>query len=201
MPPTSPLYLHKLTLLREIFDALNRGRHLNRLADHKFWVELERELDAYETLFKALGYELRIDNRGFAWFHFDEATGSVSKTTRQLALFFLLLFEYQADAGKHLGRFTDWSIDEALLTALIEKNRQLLEAEGMADRENLGTVLKAAVNYGFAVTEGSSWHLLTAVFRYLDRFEELAHRSEPEVPGAAWGSDGLDETVAEAPVP
>lgn len=186
MSPTSPLYLHKLTLLRDIFDALNRGRHLNRLADHKLWVELERELDAYETLFKALGYELRIDNRGFAWFHFDEATSGVSKTTRQLALFFLLLFEFQADAGKHLGRFTDWTIDEALLAALIDKNRPLLEAEGMADRESLGTLLKAAVSYGFAVAEGAGWRLLTAVFRYLDRFEELAHREEPTEIEGAW---------------
>ena len=32
--------------------------------------------------------------------------------------------------------------------------------------------------HGFAVADGGSWRLLPAVFRYLDRFEELAHRSE-----------------------
>src|SRR5450830_1829239 len=135
MNTTTPLYLHKLPLLGELFSFLNSGKHLNRMADHRLWAELERERDAYELLFRGLGYALRIDDRGFAWFHFDDASSNVSKTTRQLALLFMLLFEFQADLGLHLGRFTDWVIDEALLDAILEKNWLLAEAESLADRD------------------------------------------------------------------
>lgn len=171
----TPLYLHKLPLLSELFGFFNSGKHLNRMLEHRLWAELEREREAYELLFKSLGYNLRIDDRGFAWFHFDDASSNVSKTTRQLALLFMLLFEFQADIGLHLGRFTDWLIDDALLDALLEKNRLLLEAEGLADRDQLQQLLRAAGNYGFACAEGNAWRILPAVFRYLDRFEELAH--------------------------
>ena len=175
---TTVLNLQKLTLLSEIFAALNSGKHINRMADHRLWAELIRERDAYEALFKALGFNLRLDERGFAWFQIDEASSSVSKTTRQLALLFMLLFEFQADLGLHLGRFTDWIIDDALLDAILEKNRLLLEAEGLADRDLLLVLWRAAGNYGFASSEGNTWRVLPAVFRYLDRFEELAHSKQ-----------------------
>ena len=179
MNTNSPLNLHKMPLLSEVFSFLNSGKHLNRMADHRLWAELEREREAYETLFGALGYELRIDARGFAWFHFEDASSNVSKTTRHLALLFMLMFEFQADLGMHLGRFTDWVIDDALLAALTEKNRLLLQAEGLADQNQLEPLLRAAVNYGFATSHGNSWRILPAVFRYLDRFEELSQARKP----------------------
>jgi len=189
MNMTTPLYLHKLPLLSEIFGFFNSGKHMNRMMEHRLWAELERERDAYELLFKSLGYNLRIDDRGFAWFHFDDASSNVSKTTRQLALIFMLLFEFQADIGLHLGRFTDWLIDDALLDAILQKNRLLLEAESLADRDQLQQLLRAAGNYGFASAEGNTWRILPSVFRYLDRFEELAYTKGlpddvPEVPQA-----------------
>lgn len=182
---TAPLYLHKLPLLSDLFAFLNSGKHLNRTAEPQLWAELEREQDAYERLFASLGYALRIDARGFAWFQVDDASSTVSKTTRQLALLFMLIFEYQADLGLHLGRFTDWLIDGAMLDSLLEKNRLLLEAEGLGDRELLEPLLRAACNYGFATGEGSSgWRILPAVFRYLDRFEALTRTASQNEEGA-----------------
>lgn len=182
---TAPLYLHKLPLLSELFAFLNSGKHLNRMAEPQLWAELEREQDAYQRLFASLGSALRIDARGFAWFHVDDASSNVSKTTRQLALLFMLIFEYQADLGLHLGRFTDWLVDSALLDALLEKNRLLLEAESLADREPLELLLRAASNYGFATSDWSSgWRILPAVFRYLDRFEALTRTADQNEEGA-----------------
>jgi len=180
MNNVSPLYLHKLPHLSDIFGFLTSGKHLNRLVDHTLWAELEKEQASYETLFGTLGYALRIDGRGFAWFHYDEASSNVSKTTRQLALLFMLIFEFQADAGQHLGRFTDWLIDDKLLSAIREKNRLLLEAENLAEEDALHQLLKSASNYGFAMPEGNGWKLLSAVYRYLDRFEELARQNKHE---------------------
>ena len=174
MNASSPLHLNKLPQLGELFAHLNSGKHLNRLSEPRLWAELEREWDAYDLLFTGLGYCLKVDGRGFAWFHHEDASSGVSKTTRQLALLFMLIFEYQADVGLQLGRFTEWLVDGALLSALVEKNRMLLEAEGLADSEQLLALLKTAGNYGFALAEGPAWRLLPAVFRYLDRFEELA---------------------------
>ena len=184
MTPHPPIDLSKLPHLSEMFAALNSGRHLNRLTDVKLWTELEREREAFELLFAKLGYALRIDERGFAWFQVEEATSSVSRTTRQLALLFLLVFEVQADAGRHLGRFTDWRIDIGFLNELIEKHRPVLEAEGLADRDQLSTLLRAAVNYGFAEADGNAWRLLLPVCRYLDRFEQLTRVEVSDEPGS-----------------
>lgn len=179
-----PLYLHKLPHLAELFSHFNAGRHLNRFSEAALWVELEQEREAYTRLFAALGYELRIDERGFAWFHTDEAGSNVSKTTRQLALLFMLIFEYQADAGLNLGRFTEWALDATLLDALIEKNAALLEAEELAERERLESLLRSASNYGFVLADNARWYLQPAVFRYLDHFEALAGRAQAAEEGS-----------------
>lgn len=180
MNTPAPIDLGRMPALAELFAHLTAGKHLNRLAHHSLWAELEREQAQYTELFAALGYELRMDGRGFAWFHFDEASSNVSKTTRQLALLFMLIFEFKADAGAHLARFTDWPIDHGFLNALIEKHQMLLAAENLADPELLQQLMRSAANYGFAIAEGAAWRLLPAVFRYLDRFEELAHREATE---------------------
>lgn len=173
-PPLPAIELAQMPHLKDLFALFNSGRHLNRLAEPAMWAALERAAAQYTSLFGALGYELRIDGRGYAWFQTAEASANVSKTTRQLALLFMLVFEQQADAGQHLARFADWHIDKPLLAALWDKNRQLLEAEGLADVELLQQLLDTAVRYGFAEADGGHWRLLAAVYRYLDRFEELA---------------------------
>ena len=172
--PCPPIALEQLSSLKELFAMLNAGRHVNRQSAPLLWAELEREAPQYERVFGALGYELRIDGRGYAWFQTGEASGMVSKATRQLALLFMLIFEQLADAGQHLGRFVDWRIDRALLTSLLDKNRALLDAEGLAELDPLQQLLDTAARYGFAEAANGGWRLLPAVFRYLDRFEALA---------------------------
>lgn len=175
MTGKNPVDLNTLSNLAELFKLFNGGKHLNRVADPVLWTELEQEADAYQSLFQSLGYELRIDRRGFAWFHNDEASSNITKTTRQLALLFLVVFEYQADAGHSLQRFDAWPIDRALLTAIFEQYQELLTAEEL-DVEGLEGLLETAARYGFAVAESGSWRLLPAVYRYLDHFEELARQ-------------------------
>lgn len=191
MNSTAPLYLYKLQHLSEMFGLLTSGKHLNRLVDHRLWAELEKEQESYENLFGVLGYSLRIDGRGFAWFNYEDASSNVSKTTRQLALLFMLIFEFQADAGHHLGRFTEWLIDDKLLSAIGEKNRLLLEAESLSEDESLNQLFKTASNYGFTISEGHGWRLLSAVYRYLDRFEELARQDKHDIAGDAESMEDL----------
>ncbi|MEX1198285.1 MAG: hypothetical protein WEB57_10550 [Pseudohongiellaceae bacterium] len=170
--------LDKLPSLDELFRRFNSGRHLNRVAEPALWVELENNREAYQALFSALGYELRFDERGFAWFHAEEASSNTSKTTRQLALLFMMIFDTQADAGKALLRFDEWRLDAAFLQQLMEQHQSLLEAEGLGE-EGLRSLLDAAARFGFARVEAGHWRLLPAVCRYLDHFEALAdHHQE-----------------------
>lgn len=172
---TDSLNLQRLSHLAELFKFFNSGKHLNRLSEAWLWAELEQEQAAYETLFRALGYELRVDGRGFAWLHSDDLSPNVSNQSRQLALLFMVIFDTQADAGKALSRFSDWVIDRALLKAAFEQHQELLVAEGL-DVDSLLGLLEKAENFGFARQVSGRWELLPAVCRYLDHFEALAEQ-------------------------
>ncbi len=170
--------LGQLTHLAALFKDFSAGKHINRLADSALWVELEREEDAYRRLFAALGFDLRLDGRGFAWFHSDDVGSNISKTSRQLALLLMVIFDTQADAGKPLLRFGDWVIDRALLTTAHEQHQELLFAENL-DVDGLLALLDTAARLGFARQSGGHWQLLPAVCRYLDHFEALAAGNNP----------------------
>jgi hypothetical protein len=159
--------------LAELFRLFLSGKHLNRLAEPALWAELEQQEAGYVALFAALGYDLRLDARGFAWFHSAEAGSNIGKTSRQLALLFMVIFDAQSNAGKALQRFTDWLIDSDWLTEVYKQQQELLDAEGL-NPNALKDLLDRACNLGFAVTEPSGWRLLPAVCRYLDHFEALA---------------------------
>lgn len=173
------IQLDQLPGLGNFFRLFNSGKHLNRASEPALWAELEREQDAYTSLFKSLGFDLAFDGRGYAWFYTEDASQNTSKTSRQLALLFMVLFEFQADAGKPLLRFSDWRIDQGLLNEVYEKNRDLLDAEEL-DSSGLFALLGTAERYGFAISNSGHWRLLPAVCRYLDHFEELANSNVDE---------------------
>lgn len=165
--------LNTLSSLGELFRLFNSGKHLNRLAEPILWAALEQESENYQQLFTALGYELKIDVRGYAWFHNEELNSHISKTSRRLALFFMTIFDSQADAGKPLLRFCDWRLDKPFLTEMYRQHKEVLEAEGL-DLDNYLALLESAARIGFTQEQGGYWRLLPAVYRYLDYFEQLA---------------------------
>ncbi len=170
------IHLQQLPQLATLFRLFNAGKHLNHLADAALWVALEQQHDAYQQVFSALGYQLSVDPRGFAYFVGTDASPHVSKTSRQLALLLMLVFEQHADAGANLADFMRWRIDAALLNALIKNNHALLEVEQMDSVEALDAVMKSAVFYGFAQVVTDGWQLLAAVWRYLEYFEQVAQK-------------------------
>lgn len=165
--------LSQMPALAELFRLFLSGKHLNRMAEPALWAELEQHEASYVGLFAALGFELRLDARGFAWFHSHEANSNIGKISRQLALLFMVIFDVQANAGKALQRFTDWLIDNAWLAEAYKQQQDLLDAEGL-NPDALLELLSRAGNLGFAVAEPAGWRLLPAVCRYLDHFEGLA---------------------------
>tara|TARA_R110001592_G_C13187169_1_gene751813 strand:+ start:5720 stop:6307 length:588 start_codon:yes stop_codon:yes gene_type:complete len=181
---TEKIQPDQLPNLAHFFRLFNSGKHLNRVSEPALWAELEKEQEAYTSLFGNLGFELAFDGRGYAWFHTEDASQNTSKTSRQLALLFMVLFEFQADAGKPLLRFADWRIDKGLLNEVYEKNHDLLDAEEL-DSGGLLALLGTAERYGFTISEAGHWRLLPAVCRYLDHFEELA-QSNTDEKGTDW---------------
>lgn len=166
--------LEKLTCLQSLFSRLSKnGEHINRAADALLWANLEQEQDVYEALFSALGYDLRVDSRGFAWFDTTESSPAANQNTRRLALFFMVIFEYQGDAGKPLRRFVDWRIDQALMDEVYTQHKEVLMAEGIT-QEEFPDITRIASRFGFMREENGAFYLLPAVYRYLDHFEALA---------------------------
>ena len=178
---------NNLPNLALLFRWFNRGRHLNRMAEPVLWEELERNLDDYTAIFSALGSELRLDGRGFAWFHQDDGSSNTNKATRQLALLFMVIFDTQADAGIPLMKFEHWRIDQTLLTTVFEQHQDLLEAEEL-DLLGLMNLMRTAENFGFARYDGGAWQLLPAVCRYLDHYEELASQVDQDE-DVSWAGD------------
>ncbi|MGR2996887.1 hypothetical protein ABMY12_17135 [Vibrio vulnificus] len=172
----SKLDLTELTYLTELFNLFNSGRHLNRSTDAALWYELEQQSEQYRHLFSNLGFELRIDGRGFAWFHDDEGNQNINKQSRQLALLLMVIFDYQADNGRSLSQFYQWTINNKVLNEVYEKHQGLLDAEEL-DQGGLVRVLENAVRKGFAIQENNHWRLLPSVYRYLDHFEAITDQT------------------------
>jgi hypothetical protein len=168
-----PIDLEQLPQLATLFALFNNGVHLNRAANASLWAQLEQQQDDYVALFAALGYTLKLDGRGFAWFHTESVSSNISAQSRQLALLFMVIFDTQADAGKALSRFGDWHIDRALLAEVVEQHKQLLDAENL-NADDLANLLDKAYGLGLAQRQHGHWQLLPAVHRYLDHFEALA---------------------------
>lgn len=165
--------LAQMPAVAKLFRLFLSGKHLNRVAEPALWAELEQQEAAYASLFVVLGYELRLDARGFAWFHSGEASSNIGKISRQMALLFMVIFDAQANAGKTLQRFTDWQIDREWLAEVYQQQQDVLEAEGLS-ADSLVELINRACTLGFAIAEPAGWRLLPAVCRYLDHFEALA---------------------------
>jgi hypothetical protein len=182
----SKIDLNELAHLTELFHLFSSGRHLNRSADAALWHELELQAEQYQYLFANLGFDLRIDGRGFAWFHDEEGNQNINKQSRQLALLLMVLFDHQADSGRSLGQFYQWTIDNPLLDDIYEKHQGLLDTEEL-DRDALAKILDNAVRKGFAVQENNHWRLLPSVYRYLDHFQAITeHASESDIAATAY---------------
>lgn len=189
---SSPLDLATMPSLADLFRLFLSGKHLNRLAEPALWAELEKQEDSYRRLFAALGYELRLDVRGFAWFHTTDASSGIGKTSRQLALLFMVIFEAQANAGKPLLRFNDWLIDREWLDEVHEQQQDVLNAEGLSP-DGLLDLINRACSLGFAMAEPNGWRLLPAVCRYLDHFEALAATAQGESDDAVDAMDSIPD--------
>jgi len=161
--------LKELTQLAPIFRELFKGYHVSR-RDPELYAQLSNLQDQYRALFKALGYELTCDSRGFYYFVPEQMGAQVNKTAQRLALFTFILVEHLADQGRDpLAVLDGGSLGRDELPALLEKYRDLfLQAEVTSVEELEEKVMRRLSQLGFASEENGIYRFLAPMHRFLD---------------------------------
>ncbi|SDI26017.1 bacterial condensin subunit MukE [Pseudomonas benzenivorans] len=161
--------LKELTQLSAIFRELFKGYHVSR-RDLELYAQLSDLQDQYRALFKALGYELVCDSRGFYYFVPEQMGAQVNKTAQRLALFTFILVEHLADQGRDpLAVLDGGSLGRDELPALLEKYRDLfLQAEVTTVEELEEKVMRRLSQLGFAGEDNGIYRFLAPMHRFLD---------------------------------
>ncbi|MBU0837350.1 MAG: chromosome partitioning protein, partial [Gammaproteobacteria bacterium] len=136
----------------------------------ELYTQLAGQQDAYRALFKALGYELTCDSRGFYYFVPEQMGAQVNKTAQRLALFTFILVEHLADQGRDpLAVLDGGSLGRDELPALLDKYRDLfLQAEVTTQEELEEKVIRRLTQLGFAEDSNGVYRFLPPMHRFLD---------------------------------
>ncbi|MDY7558944.1 Mks condensin complex protein MksE [Pseudomonas sp. CCC3.2] len=163
------LDLSEMSQLAPIFRELLKGYHVSR-RDPELYAQLSNSQDQYRTLFKALGYELVCDTRGFYYFVPDLAAAQVNKTAQRLALFTFIIVEHLADQGRDPVAVLDGgSLGRDELPSLLEKYRDLfVQAEVQTQEELEEKIMRRMTQLGFASEENGIYRFLPPMHRFLD---------------------------------
>ncbi|TBV11583.1 Mks condensin complex protein MksE [Stutzerimonas kirkiae] len=161
--------LKEMTQLAPIFRELFKGYHLSR-SEPECYAQLSTLQDQYRALFKALGFELVCDPRGFYYFVPEQAGAQVNKTAQRLALFTFILVEHLADQGRDpLAVLDGGSLGRDELPALLEKYRDLfVQAEVTTQDELEEKVIRRLTQLGFAEDSNGVYRFLPPMHRFLD---------------------------------
>ncbi|MFC5697524.1 Mks condensin complex protein MksE [Pseudomonas sp. GCM10022186] len=161
--------LKEMTQLAPIFRELFKGYHLSR-SEPECYAQLSTMQDQYRALFKALGFELICDPRGFYYFVPEQMGAQVNKTAQRLALFTFILVEHLADQGRDpLSVLDGGSIGRDELPALLEKYRDLfMQAEVTTHEELEEKVIRRLTQLGFAEDSNGVYRFLPPMHRFLD---------------------------------
>ncbi|MBO3277593.1 Mks condensin complex protein MksE [Pseudomonas schmalbachii] len=161
--------LKELSHLAPIFRELFKGFHISR-RDPELYSQLSNQQDQYRTLFRALGFELVCDTRGFYYFVPEQIGAQVNKTAQRLALFTFILVEHLADQGRDpLAVLDGGSLGRDELPPLLEKYRDLfLQAEVQTQEELEEKVMRRMTQLGFAAEDNGVYRFLPPIHRFLD---------------------------------
>lgn len=161
--------LKELTQLAPIFRELFKGYHLSR-HDAESYTELTNQQDAYRALFKAMGFELVCDIRGFYYFVPEQMGAQVNKTAQRLALFTFIVVEHLADQGRDpLSVLDGGSLGRDELPAIFNKYQELFSQAEISSLEELEEkILRRLTQLGFASETGGIYRFLAPMHRFLD---------------------------------
>src|SRR5690606_24091386 len=161
--------LKEMTQLAPIFRELFKGYHLSR-SEPEPYPQLSNLQDQYRSLFRALGFELVCDPRGFYYFVPEQMGAQVNKTAQRLALFTFILVEHLADQGRDPVAVLDGgSLGRDELPSLLEKYRDLfIQAEVQTQDELEEKIMRRMTQLGFASEDNGIYRFLPPMHRFLD---------------------------------
>lgn len=190
--------LKELTQLAPIFRELFKGYHISR-SNPELYTQLSSQQDAYRALFKAQGFELVCDSRGFYYFVPEQMGAQVNKTAQRLALFTFILVEHLADQGRDpLAVLDGGSLGRDELPALLEKYRDLfLQAEVTTIEELEEKVMRRLTQLGFASEDNGIYRFLAPMHRFLDVC--LSVQQDRDLAATLHSALPLPELVSEEP--
>ncbi|GAB6386463.1 Mks condensin complex protein MksE [Stutzerimonas marianensis] len=197
--------LKEMTQLAPIFRELFKGYHLSR-SEPECYTQLSNMQDQYRALFKALGFELVCDPRGFYYFVPEQMGAQVNKTAQRLALFTFILVEHLADQGRDpLAVLDGGSLGRDELPALLDKYRDLfLQAEVTTQDELEEKIIRRLTQLGFAEDSNGIYRFLPPMHRFLDvclsvqQDRDLAaslHSSDLSLPAPALVAEEEDDEI------
>lgn len=163
------LDLSQLTQLTPIFRELFKGYHISQ-RDAELYSQLSNLQDAYRALFRAMGFELACDSRGFYYFVPEQMGAQVNKTAQRLALFTFILVEHLADQGRDpLAVLDGGTLGRDELPALLDKYRDLfVQAEVQTQEDLEEKVMRRLSQLGFAFDANGIYRFLPPMHRFLD---------------------------------
>ena len=163
------LDLSQLTQLTPIFRELFKGYHISQ-RDAELYSQLSNLQDAYRALFRAMGFELVCDSRGFYYFVPEQMGAQVNKTAQRLALFTFILVEHLADQGRDpLAVLDVGTLGRDELPALLDKYRDLfVQAEVQTQEDLEEKVMRRLSQLGFAQEDNGIYRFLPPMHRFLD---------------------------------
>lgn len=196
--------LKEMTQLAAVFRDLFKGYHISR-SEPECYAQLSSMQDQYRALFKALGFELVCDPRGFYYFVPEQIAPQVNKTAQRLALFTFILVEHLADQGRDpLSVLDGGSLGRDELPALLDKYRDLfLQAEVTTFEELEDKIIRRLTQLGFAEDSNGVYRFLPPMHRFLDvclavqHDRDLAaslHSSDLPLPAPVLAGDEAEET-------
>ncbi|MBK6294958.1 MAG: chromosome partitioning protein [Rhodoferax sp.] len=161
--------LNQLSQLAPIFRELFKGYHVSR-RDAELYSQLSNQQDQYRALFKALGFELVCDTRGFYYFVPEQMGAQVNKTAQRLALFTFIIVEHLADQGRDpLAVLDGGSLGRDELPPLLDKYHDLfLQAEVQTQDELEEKIMRRLTQLGFALDDNGIYRFLPPMHRFLD---------------------------------
>lgn len=168
--------LKEMTQLSAAFRELFKGYHISR-SEPECYAQLSSQQDQYRALFKALGFELVCDPRGFYYFVPEQMGAQVNKTAQRLALFTFILVEHLADQGRDpLSVLDGGSMGRDELPALLDKYRDLfLQAEVTTHEELEDKIIRRLTQLGFAEDSNGVYRFLPPMHRFLDVCLSVQH--------------------------
>jgi len=163
------LDLSQLTQLTPIFRELFKGYHISQ-RDAELYSQLSNLQDAYRALFRAMGFELVCDSRGFYYFVPEQMGAQVNKTAQRLALFTFILVEHLPDQGRDpLAVLDGGTLGRDELPALLDKYRDLfVQAEVQTQEDLEEKVMRRLSQLGFAQEDNGIYRFLPPMHRFLD---------------------------------